>query len=124
MTDVYLAVGHGINSDGGVRPGSHRRGWPQGALIPELNIVTDYSREVNLKQGEALAAGICRFLGKPFVPGTERTMPVDTGHEWRAERDDGLAIGPFDRLFPMLDQLGPIAGRERDMTITLTKKIT
>lgn len=94
------------------------------ALIPEMNIVTDYSREVNQKQGEALAAGICKFLNKPFVPSAERAMPVDTGHEWRAARDDGRAIGPFPRLYPMLDLLGPIAGPERDMTITLTKKIT
>jgi N-acetylmuramoyl-L-alanine amidase len=94
------------------------------ALIPEMNVITNYSRQVNQKQGEALAAGICRFLGKPFEPGEGLTMPVDTGHEWRASRDDGRAIGPFDRLYPMLDQLGPLAGPERDMTITLSKKIT
>jgi N-acetylmuramoyl-L-alanine amidase len=94
------------------------------ALIPELNIITNYSRQVNQQQGEALAAGICRFLDKPFVASEARAMPVDTGHEWRASRDDGRAIGPFDRLYPMLDKIGPLAGPERDMTITLEKKIT
>ena len=38
------------------------------ALIPEINRVHDFPVEVNRAQGEALADGVCRFLGQPFAP--------------------------------------------------------
>jgi N-acetylmuramoyl-L-alanine amidase len=38
------------------------------ALIPEINRVHDYPAEVNQAQGEALAEGVCAFLGQPFKP--------------------------------------------------------
>jgi hypothetical protein len=43
------------------------------ALIPEINRVHDFPVEVNRAQGEALADGVCRFLGQPFAP------PADGG---------------------------------------------
>jgi hypothetical protein len=36
------------------------------ALIPEINRVHNYSDQLNRAQGEALAEGICTFLGQPF----------------------------------------------------------
>ena len=36
------------------------------ALIPEINRVHDFPVEVNRTQGEALAEGVCDFLGQPF----------------------------------------------------------
>jgi hypothetical protein len=93
------------------------------ALIPEVNVVMDYSRTVNRTQGEGLAAGICKFLGKPFVAGETVPAPVDTGRRWDATRDDGKSVGPFDRLLPLLDALGPLVGPDRDLAITLRKKI-
>ncbi|HEV8220322.1 MAG TPA: N-acetylmuramoyl-L-alanine amidase [Streptosporangiaceae bacterium] len=38
------------------------------ALIPEINRVHDFPVEVNRAQGEALAEGVCAFLGQPFKP--------------------------------------------------------
>jgi len=38
------------------------------ALIPEINKVHDFPVEVNQAQGEALAEGVCAFLGQPFKP--------------------------------------------------------
>src|SRR6185312_6803574 len=38
------------------------------ALIPEINRVHDFPVEVNQAQGEALADGVCAFLGQPFTP--------------------------------------------------------
>src|SRR6266705_3439376 len=38
------------------------------ALIPEINRVRDFPVEVNRAQGEALAEGVCAFLGQPFNP--------------------------------------------------------
>jgi hypothetical protein len=38
------------------------------ALIPEINRVRDFPVEVNRAQGEALAEGVCAFLGQPFRP--------------------------------------------------------
>src|SRR6266699_433750 len=52
------------------------------ALIPEVNVVMDYSRTVNRTQGEGLAAGISRFLGKRFVAGDTVPAPADTGRRW------------------------------------------
>jgi hypothetical protein len=38
------------------------------ALIPEINRVHDFPVEVNQAQGEALAEGVCDFLGQSFKP--------------------------------------------------------
>jgi hypothetical protein len=38
------------------------------ALIPEINKVRDFPVAMNRSQGEALAEGVCDFLGQPFKP--------------------------------------------------------
>ena len=48
---------------------------------------------------------------------------VGTGHTWSAKRNDGKAVGPFDRFQELIDGLGGIADPEHDMTIVLTKKV-
>lgn len=50
------------------------------ALIPEINRVHDFPVEVNRAQGEALADGVCRFLGQPFTPPAGGHDEIDHPH--------------------------------------------
>ena len=50
------------------------------ALIPEINRVRDFPVEVNRTQGEALAEGVCAFLGQPFKPPAGGPDEIDHPH--------------------------------------------
>ena len=50
------------------------------ALIPEINKVHDFPVEVNRAQGEALAEGVCAFLGQPFKPPAGGPDEIDHPH--------------------------------------------
>jgi hypothetical protein len=50
------------------------------ALIPEINRVHDFPVEVNRAQGEALAEGVCDFLGQPFKPLAGGPDKIDHPH--------------------------------------------
>jgi len=50
------------------------------ALIPEINKVHDFPVEVNRAQGEALAEGVCGFLGQPFKPPAGGPDEIDHPH--------------------------------------------
>ena len=50
------------------------------ALIPEINRVHDFPVGVNRAQGEALAEGVCAFLGQPFKPPAGGPDEIDHPH--------------------------------------------
>lgn len=65
-----------------------RRTNPPAALV-ECGIVKDYPRAVNEKMGEAIARGICDFLGVPFV--AEKTHDYAVAVVGQGESDSILA---------------------------------
>lgn len=112
LGDSYADAGFDVRYGGAVNEdtiGRHGLGFLNNTVPPacifECGVVRDYPRETNRKQGEAIARGVCDYLGVDYVPqGTDdpddgkpqRHYDVAVVYEFDPERgtDAAADMGP------------------------------
>lgn len=88
----YRARGEAVDEKYGrkVRLAFPRRTHPPAALI-EYGRVMDHSTAMNIKMAEATVRGICKFVGKSYVPRKNSEVDYKVAVTWGGDADFGMA---------------------------------